>query len=129
MKKCAVLIGISIASLAVSWLVHFLIQGEVVLDSSTSIIGCLIFPTLVSSFGSEGNTTCPIHERTEPDNVAVWLVFLVYLSLLSAAFYIEILPTDKWAAVMPVLYGVIMLPVEFWHQARIKRLHAELDGG
>ena len=127
LRKCGVLIGVSVGVLALSWLAHFMIQGKVVLDSSTSIIGSLIFPTLVSSFGSGGNTTCPVNERTAPDDVAVWLLFLVYLILLSGALYFQILPADKWAFVVPLGYGLIMLPVELWHQTRVKRLHAAND--
>ena len=127
LQKSGTLVALSLGLLFASWIVHYALQGKMTLDSTTSIFGCLFFPSMVLGFGSDGNITCPKEERTIPDGVLVWAIFNVYLLALTIAFYFHVLPVGNGAFVTPLIYGLIWFPVVIWQQNRVLKHHAKTD--
>ena len=129
LQKSSVLIGVSLGCLGFFWLLHYLVQGKTILESPGSIMPCLLFPYLVLTLGTGGNVRCPPEERTSPDHIYVWLIFTVYSVALSVSFYFGILPVDKGAFAMPLLFGPMLIPAAIWQQSRVAKFHATNDAG
>ena len=122
--KSTCLIGASLICLALFFGIHFLFDGEFMLDSPGSIFPCLLFPYLILVLGQEGQFKCPPEQRRPSQLIISWVVFSAYLVLLTVVFYIPLLPVGRGIWVMPLGWIFLLFPFIIWQQRRISRSHA-----
>lgn len=119
--KCCVLIAASAFCLALSYTIHFLTHGELLIDSPVGLIGSIICPYIVMVIGTEGHVVCDASEQRPNQLIEIWLVLSSYLLLMAGALYLGILPASPGLFVMPLVSIVFILLFVLWQRRRIHR--------
>ena len=122
-QKSAVLIGVSLLMLGVSYSIEWFMGEELVLDSPMQVIQLFLLPYVVVVLGTEGHLTDP-DDTSEPKLIKLWSILSIYFILLAIAFYLQWLPVGRGLFVMPLTTIVVTWPWVLWQRRRIHRKRA-----